>query len=94
MATRIIEYDRSERMVDRTVVPQSDREQPAMTATGTSAQSAAFGAGTAMVCVQSDEAVYVKFGADPTATTNSYRLQAGAENFWVAQAGQKVAIRT
>jgi hypothetical protein len=49
-----------------------------------------------MVCVQSDEAVYLAFGTNPTATTNGYRLQAGGEQFFTVDVGKswKVAVRT
>jgi hypothetical protein len=67
-----------------------------LTANGTSQQSSTFNFGTGFVCVQSDEAVYVKFGTNPTATTSSYRLQAGGEQCWsmVGKANYKVAVRT
>jgi hypothetical protein len=94
MATRIIEYATTEAANRRTVVPQASVVQSAMTATTTSAQSAAFGDGTNMILVQSDEAIYVRVGNNPTATTDNYKIQAGGEQFFSAGAGQKVAIRS
>ena len=98
MATRIIEFGGDDRSDDLPVVPSSQRitSQSAITATGTSAQSAAFDNATSLVCVQSDEAVYVLFGTNPTATTNDYRIQAGGEQFFTIPYGKswKVAVRT
>jgi hypothetical protein len=100
MATRIIEYCAPARGDGYPVVPAGRKvtAQTALTATGTSQQSAAFASNTRIVGVQSDEAVYVAFAANPTATTNDYRLQAGTEQFFdlFPYAGQnwKVAIRT
>jgi hypothetical protein len=70
--------------------------QTPITATGTSAQSAAVSAGAGLVLVQSDEAVYVALGTNPTATTSDYRLQAGGEQFFSIpyNASWKVAVRT
>ena len=49
-----------------------------------------------MVLVQSDEAVYVAIGTNPTATVNDYRLQAGGEQYFsiIPGASMKVAVRT
>lgn len=94
MATRIIEYAG---IVERLpTVPAARKlvEQSAMTATGTSAKSSAFATATRVVCVQSDEAIYVAFDVDPTATANSYRIQAGGEQFFSVFGGWKVAIKT
>ncbi len=99
MATRIIEYGGSGLLGEAfPVVPACQRitSQTALTATGTSAQSAAVAAGTACVCVQSDEAIYVLLGTNPTATTNDYRLAAAGEQFFSVPPGLswKIAIRT
>jgi hypothetical protein len=98
MATRIIEYGGRARHGDFPVIPSSQKlvEQAAITATGTSAASSAFAASTSLVLVQSDEAVYVLFGAAPTATTNSYRIQAGQEQMFEVTPGANwaVAVRT
>jgi hypothetical protein len=96
MATRIIEYGDKRRTDNFPVVPTTTRvtAQTPIVATGTSAQSSAFNAATNTVLIQSDEAVYVAFGANPTATTSDYRIQAGGEQFFDVAAGQKVAVRT
>ena len=105
MATRILEYGGTG-VAGKAfpIVPagQFVAKQAAMTATGTSALSAAINAATSVVCVQSDEQIYVELsgvaGATPTATTDSYRIAAGGEqwfNITPAMAGvAKVAIRT
>jgi hypothetical protein len=96
MATRIIEYGGADRSDRLQAVPASQRvtSQTALTATGTSQQSAAFSVGVSLICVQSDEAVYVLIGSNPTATTNDYRIAAGSEQFFTVKAGDKVAVRT
>jgi hypothetical protein len=96
MATRIIEYGDKRRTDSFPVVPSTTKitAQTPLTANGTSAQSAAFNAATNMICVQSDEAVYVNIGTNPTATTSDYRIQAGGEQWFDVVAGQKVAVRT
>lgn len=94
MATRIIEYNSRDHRMPVFEGP-SITEQTALVATSTSQQSAAFNAGTNMVCVQSDESVYVKFGENPTATGNCYRINAGGE--YVVRVNQggglKVAVK-
>ncbi len=94
MATRIIEYGGKDRADSLPIVPPAIRSQTAMTATGASAQSAATGLDCDMVCVQSDEAIYVAVGANPTATANDYRIAAAGEQFFDIRPGDKVAIRT
>jgi hypothetical protein len=94
MATRIIEYGGVERNDALPIVPMAIVSQTALTATGTSAQSAATSSGTDFVCVQSDEAVYVAVGSNPTATANDYRIPAGGEQFFEVRPTYKVAIRT
>jgi hypothetical protein len=99
MATRIIEYGGSSMLGAAYPVIPSDQfvtAQSAMTATGTSAQSAALNNATGLVLVQSDEQIYVKVGNNPTAATDHYRIAAGGEQFFAVQFGQgwKVAIRT
>lgn len=95
MATRILECGNVCRREDGLpIVPRILLEQAAMTASGTSAQSAAFSTALGSVCIQSDEAVYVKIGANPTATTDCYRIPAGGEQWFECAKGEKVAIRT
>lgn len=84
MATRIIEYGGTGRLgPEYSVVPNDQyiTSRSPLTATGTSQQSAAFDAGTSLVLVQSDEAVYVLIGSNPTATTRclSRRVTWGRE---------------
>jgi hypothetical protein len=101
MATRILEYGGTGLLGPAyPVVPagQCVTKQPAMTATGTSAKSAAFKAATGLVIVQSDEQIYceVAADADAVATGDSYRIAAGAEQAFSVTpgAGWKVAIKT
>lgn len=94
MATRIIEFEFSARADGLPVVPRKITAQTALTATGTSAQSAAVGLLSRLVLVQSDEAVYVAIGTNPTATTNDYRIVAGGEQFFEIAPSEKVAVRT
>lgn len=94
MSTRIIEYGGKTREDDLQIVPKGGIGQAALTATGTSAQSTAFAAGTDLVCVQSDEAVCVAFGANPTATANDYKIPAGGEQFFDVDPNWKVAVIT
>ena len=77
------------------VVPRVMLEQAAITATATAASSAAISSPTCrLVCVQSDEQIYVKVGSAPTATTNSYRIPAGGEQYFEAGVGDSISIRT
>jgi len=98
MATRIIEFGGGPINRNMPIVPASQRvtSQAAITATGTSAQSSAVDAATSVVLVQSDEAVYVLLGTNPTATTNDYRIAAGGEQYFDVPPGKswKVAVRT
>ena len=58
---------------------------------GTSAQSAAFGAGTSIIRVIASEACFLVFGANPTATSAGMFLAAGAVEYFAVTPGQKVA---
>jgi hypothetical protein len=60
----------------------------------TTTQSAAFNARTKFIRVHSDGICSFKFGADPTATTSTPRMVAGATEFFGVVAGQKVAFVT
>ena len=95
MPTRIIEFGGSDRTDDLPVVParQYVTAQTALTATATSAQGAIVNAATTLVCVQSDEAVYIRFGSNPTATVNDYRIPAAGEQFFSVGPGDRVAVR-
>lgn len=57
----------------------------------TSAQSAAFAAGTRYIAMSSAAAFHYVVGADPTATTNARRVAADETVFIGVIAGQKVA---
>ena len=97
MATRIIEYG-GRSAGDYPVVPADHyvTKQPAMTATASSARSAAFNDATTLVCVQSDEAINCEVDgtATPTATADSYVINAAAEQWFKVVPGAKVAIKT
>lgn len=59
--------------------------------TSGAAQSAAFAADTKFVRVHTDAICSIKFGANPTATTNSKRMAAGTTEFFGVRGGQKVS---
>lgn len=94
MATRIIEHGGADRTDQLQVIPAAINTQAAATATAVSQQSAVFTAGTNMVCVDSDEAVHVAFGSNPTATTANFKVPANNPQFFTAKAGERVAFRT
>lgn len=99
MATRILEYGGTGLLQCAfPVVPADQRVtvQSAMTASGSSAQSAALNAATSLVCVQSDEQIYVLVASNPTVTADNYRIAAGGEQWFSvpANSGWKVAIKT
>ena len=95
MATRIIEYNKSERNDAMQAVPFHSVVQSTITASGTAQSSAAFGPDTTMICVQSDEPVHVTRTL-PTnsvvATTSNYKIPAGQEQFFTVNPGQIVSI--
>jgi hypothetical protein len=96
MATRIIEYCSAGNHIHTLIPGPAIVEQTPITATTTSAQSAAFSARTNVVCIDSDEKVYVRFGENPTATTSSRVVPAGGSlDFHVTPGTSlKVAIRS
>jgi len=57
----------------------------------TTAQSAAFDAGTKFICVHLDADGHIAVGADPTATTNHRKLIAGVDYYFGVTAGNKIA---
>ena len=67
-------------------------DQTPITLTGSSAQSAAFGAGAGLVRVHTDAICSIAFGANPTATTSSMRLGAGQTEYFAVAPGMKVAV--
>lgn len=65
----------------------------AVTITSSSAQSAAFNDSTGLIRIQCDVACHVTVGGtSPTATASSMRLGAGATEYFVVIAGDKVAV--
>lgn len=93
MALRVIESIAPSRHRNLRRVPFSV-VQSTVAVGGTSTQSAAFAHNTTLVTVQSDEACHVAFGANPTATTDHYKLSAnnGFEADFEVTAGHKVAV--
>lgn len=67
-------------------------EQTPVTITGTSAQSAAFGAESRIVRLHTDVVCSVLFGSSPTATANSRRLAANQTEYFRVNPGDKVAV--
>jgi orotate phosphoribosyltransferase len=61
---------------------------------GTTAQSAAFNAGTNMIRVHTDAICSIAIGADPTATANTRRMAAGSTEYFGVTPGHKVAVIT
>lgn len=100
MPTRILEFGPSEvaALGGFPIVPARSElvEQAAITATSSPQLSAVFNAATVLVCVQSDEQIYVKVNVSPTVTTNSYRIAAGAEQWFdvAPGSGSQVQVRT
>lgn len=90
MATAIIrEYTESDIPIEPGLGDQ------AVTTSGVSAQSAAFGSTTSMIAIATPagQAVACKFGSNPTAlTTTSLRLPANGLFFFRVSPGQKVAL--
>jgi len=62
--------------------------------TGTSTASAAFASDTRLVRLTPDVACYVAFGADPTATVESLRLNPNTQTYHAVTPGEKVAVIT
>lgn len=72
--------------------PLSPEDSPQVVSlSGSSAQSAAFGATAKAVRVCSDTDCFVAFGSNPTATTSSIYLPAKVPQVFGIQPGQKVA---
>lgn len=92
MATRIIEYGGAQRTDDLQVIPMDIAVQSPLTSSGTSQQSAAFGIGTNMICIDTDEAIHVTVSANPTATTSHKKVDAGDYRFFQVLPGYKAAI--
>jgi hypothetical protein len=85
------------------IIPQVAQEPCVTTKTyaigSSTAQSAAFSAGTQYVRVDTDAICRVEFGANPTAlvgnsgaNTGSKRMQAGAVEYFAVTPGHKIAV--
>lgn len=59
---------------------------------GTTAQSAAFGATTRFVRVHTDAICSIAFGSNPTATTSKLRMAANQTEYFAVRPGDKVAV--
>lgn len=92
MSTRIIEYGGAQRVDDLQVIPMELSVQSPITASASSQQSSAAGAGTNMVCVDTDEAIYVSVGSNPTATSSHKKIAAGDYRFFQIEPGYKIAV--
>ena len=57
-----------------------------------SLQSAVFPGGTRFVRIQSDVISSIKFGTNPTATTDDKRMTAGQTEYFGVNAGDRVAV--
>ena len=65
-----------------------------LTSSGASQQSAAFNAKTKMIQVHTDGIISLEFGANPTVTTNSFRLAANTTMYFEVLPASKVAYIT
>lgn len=84
MPTRIIEFGPSDvaSMGGYPVVPRSFvAKQTAFTATTSPHTSNLFNPATVLICIDTDEQVYVDVGAAPSVTTDNLRIAAG-DNQW------------
>lgn len=90
MAIRVFEFARLPDG-DKLIRPSGLRSQSPGTVGASSAQSAAFVSDTRYVTVQTDEACYVVFGGNPTATTSGFKLAAGQDYDFAVEPGAKVA---
>jgi hypothetical protein len=64
-----------------------------ITTTGSSQQSSAVGAGSSIIRVAVNQDTYIAVGANPTATTSSMMMPAGAVEFLAVTGGvTKVAV--
>lgn len=59
---------------------------------GASAQSAAFGAGTRFIRIETDVGCRIAIGASPTAAATSLPLSAGAVEYFAVQPGHRLAV--
>lgn len=63
-----------------------------MTASGSSQQSAAFGANTRFIRVNCDTAISIEIGANPTATTTTARMAANQTEYFSVPFGKSFKI--
>lgn len=75
------------------LMPTPFTSQAALTPTSSPQQSEAFAADTNSVTIDPDEDVHVNFGANPSVTTNDFKVLAGAPRDFLVTAGHKVAVR-
>lgn len=69
-------------------------EQPPITTTAGSAQSAAFHTAARLVRIHTDGIISLAFGSNPTATANSKRMAANTTEYFGVVPGHKVALIT
>lgn len=69
-----------------------DNAMTPVSISGSSAQSAAFGANTNIIRVVSTTNCHIAFGANPTATTNDSYLPANVVEYFIVTPGQKIAF--
>lgn len=89
----------TEYQVNQTVTYQAVKTPPTASQTvaigGSSTRSAAFNAATVIIRIQADAICSVEIGGTaPTATTTSARLAAGQTEYFLVQAGDKLAVIT
>lgn len=94
MATRIHEGSTALNDGEIPIALHPMTSQAAITATASSQQSAAFASTTEIVIVDTDEAIHILVGKDPTATTANLKIAAGGRyEFGVPRGeGYKVAV--
>ena len=63
-----------------------------VSASGTSAQSAAFAASIYFVRIVSDEDCFIEFGSNPTSTTSKIFLPSKDVEYFKVSPGEKVAV--
>jgi hypothetical protein len=65
----------------------------AVTISGSSTQSTAFGSNTGVIRINTDAACHVVIGgSSPTATSSSMRMSAGQTEYFLVTPGQKLAV--
>mgnify|MGYP000356029460 CR=1 FL=1 len=96
MATRILECAApSGTSLGLQIVPRILLEKATMTATAIAVSSQPIvSLACRLVCVQSDEQIYVRVGQGINATPASYRIPAGSEQYFEAGLDDVISIRT